>query len=123
MKPGLAYVTAFGLALASAMAGYYVGFLILMSGSGFGIAGFFAVVVVLPMLAAYGVFVISYAAFADHWIGWLNGLVGAVLVILAGLFFFALIAQDILEEELAAILMVITLFAGGYFIMRRLQHD
>jgi len=123
VKPELAYVTAFALAVTSAMAAYYVGFLTVMSVSGFGIAGFFVVAIMMPMLAAYGVFIISYAAFADYWIGWLNGLVGAVLILLTGLLFFAVVVGDMLEEVPAAILMVLVLLSGGYFIIGRMRHD
>jgi len=119
MRGWLPYAAAFGLALASAIGGYFVGFMSVMSGVSIGMAGLFAVVILFPLMAAYAVFVVSYAAFADHWIGWLNGLVGAAFVFAVALACFVLVTQDLLEEVPAAILMALILFVGGRLLLKR----
>jgi hypothetical protein len=119
----LAYLAAFGIALASAAGGYFVGFGVMMSNSGFDMAGFFAVVILLPLAVALAVFVVSYAAFSDRWIGWTNGVIAAAFTGITALVCFTLIIQDVLEEVSAAILMVLTLFFGGRYLLKRASFD
>ena len=123
MRAWLAYLAAFGFALASAAGGYFVGFRVVMSNSGYDIAGFFAVVVLMPLAVALAVFVVSYAAFSDRWIGWTNGVIAAAFTGVTALVCFMLIVQDVLEEVPAAILLVLTLFFGGRYLLKRAALD
>lgn len=119
MREWLAYLAAFGIALASAAGGYFVGFRVVMSNSGYDLAGFFAVVVLMPLAVALAVFVVSFAAFSDRWIGWTNGVIAAAFTGVTALVCFTLIVQDVLEEVPAAILLVLTLFLGGRYLLKR----
>ena len=119
MSEWLAYLAAFGIALASAAGGYFVGFRVVMSNSGYDLAGFFAVVVLMPLAVALAVFVVSFAAFSDRWIGWTNGVIAAAFTGVTALVCFTLIVQDVLEEVPAAILLVLTLFLGGRYLLKR----
>jgi predicted cobalt transporter CbtA len=123
VKDWLAYLAAFGIALASAAGGYFVGFRIVMSGVRFEMAGFFAVVILMPLAVALAVFVISYAAFSDRWLGWINTVIAAALTGITALVCFALIIQDVLEEVPAAILLVLILFFGGRYLLKRASFD
>ena len=119
MREWLAYLAAFGIALASAAGGYFVGFRVVMSNSGYDLAGFFAVVVLMPLAVALAVFVVSFAAFSDRWIGWTNGVIAAAFTGVTALVCFTLTVQDVLEEVPAAILLVLTLFLGGRYLLKR----
>ncbi|MFA8441511.1 hypothetical protein [Yoonia sp.] len=123
MRDWLPYTAAFGLALASAMGGYFIGFMIVMSGTSFGMAGFFVVTILLPLAVALAVFVISYSAFSDQWIGWTGGLMAAAFVFVIAFICFVLIVQDLLEEVPAAILLAVTIFVGGRFLLKRASLD
>ncbi len=118
MRDWLPYTAAFGLALASAMGGYVMGFMIVESGTGFGLASLLAMAL-LPLTVAYAVFVVSFAAFSDQWLGWTKAVVGAAFVFVTTLFCFVLIAQDLLDEGPAAILLALILFFGGRFLLKR----
>jgi hypothetical protein len=123
LREWLAYLAAFGIALASAAGGYFVGFRIVMSGVRFEMAGFFAVVILMPLAVALAVFVISYAAFSDRWLGWINTVIAAAFTGITALVCFALIIQDVLEEVPAAILLVLILFFGGRYLLKRASFD
>ena len=123
MKDWLAYLAAFGIALASAAGGYFVGFRVVMSGTGFEMAGFFAVVILIPLAVALAVFVVSYAAFSDRWLGWINTVIAAAFTGITALVCFTLIIQDVLDEVPAAILLVLILFFGGRYLLKRASFD
>jgi hypothetical protein len=123
LQEWLAYLAAFGIALASAAGGYFVGFRVVMSNTGFEMAGFFAVVILMPLAVALAVFVVSYAAFSDRWLGWTNSVIAAAFTGITALVCFTLIVQDVLEEVPAAILLVLTLFFGGRYLLKRASFD
>ncbi len=119
MRDWLPYTAAFGIALASAIAGYFVGFMVVMTTPSVGVAGFFGLVVLIPLAVALLVFVISYAAFADRWLGVQNSFLAAAFVFFTGFACFALIAQRVLDTPPAAALLIVTLFVGGRFLLKR----
>ncbi|WP_400086658.1 hypothetical protein [Yoonia sp. R78084] len=123
MKDWLAYLAAFGIALASATVGHFVGFWMVMSSNASGLASLFAAAMLIPLALALAVFIVSYAAFSDRWLGWANGLIAATFVVLTALVCFMLIANDVLEESPAAILLVVILFFGGRYLLKRASFD
>jgi len=123
LQEWLAYLVAFGIALASAAGGYFVGFRVVMSNTGFDMAGFLAVVILIPLAVALAVFVVSFAAFSDRWLGWTNSVIAAAFTGITALVCFTLIIQDVLNEVPAAILLVLTLFFGGRYLLKRASFD
>ncbi len=119
MRGWLSYSAAFGLALASAIGGYFAGFMIIMSGVGYGIAAFFAITILVPLMVGFGVFVISYAAFHDQWIGWSNSLIAGAFIFGTTVFCFTLMTQEVVSQVSAAVLLVLILFFGGRFLLKR----
>lgn len=119
MREWPAYLAAFGIALASATVGHFVGFWIVMSSAASGMSSLFAAAMLIPLALALAVFIVSYAAFSDRWLGWANGLIAVTFVGLKALVCFMLIANDMLEEAPAAILLVLTLFFEGRYLLKR----
>ncbi|MEJ8561071.1 hypothetical protein QTO30_07420 [Yoonia sp. GPGPB17] len=126
MRDWLPYTAAFGLALLSTFGGFALGVRTVMSGYGYDVPAFFAVVFLLPVIVGYGVFVISYAAFSDRWLGWVNATVGAVLVVAVTTGCFLLI-KELAEHHVLystwinvfLMLILVCLFVGGRLLLKR----
>ena len=119
VKSWLIYVGAFALALGAAAMVYFAGFTALMTGAASGMAGFVGLVVLAPMAIALTVFGVSYGVFSGHKLSTEHWLIAAGLVFFSAFASFLLVVQDVLEELPATLLMIVTLFVGGRFLLKR----
>ena len=116
MKSWLAYCGAFALALAAAAMVYAASFAALMTGASGGMAAF---VIFVPMTVALIVFGVSYGVFSGHAFSAEGWLIAGGFVYLTAFSTFILIAQDVLEEPLATLLLIAILFVGGRLLLKR----
>ena len=123
MKDWLAYSGAFACAVGAALLCYMAAFYVIMTGYGFGFAGFVILAVIGPVLAGLVTFGITYFAFSKQRIdlqGWAYAL---AFVAVTTAVCFGLLAADLLEEPQAAILLVAILFVGGRLMIKRTSND
>ena len=119
MKSWLAYCGAFALALAAAAMVYAASFAALMTGASGGMAAFVIFVIFVPMTVALIVFGVSYGVFSGHAFSAEGWLIAGGFVYLTAFSTFILIAQDVLEEPLATLLLIAILFVGGRLLLKR----
>ena len=119
MKSWLAYSAAFACALGAAALCYMAAFYALMSGSGFGVAGFILLAVICPVLAGLIVFGAAFSAFAKQSLDLASWAQGLAFVAVVTSLCFGLIVGDVLDEVLAAFLLVTVLFFGGRMMIMR----
>lgn len=119
MKSWLAYSAAFACALGAAALCYMAAFYALMSGSGFGVAGFILLAVICPVLAGLIVFGAAFSAFAKRSLDIASWAQGLAFVAVVTSLCFGLIVGDVLDEVLAAFLLVTVLFFGGRMMIMR----
>ena len=119
MKSWLAYSAAFACALGAAALCYMAAFYALMSGSGFGVAGFILLAVICPVLAGLIVFGAAFSAFAKQSLDIASWAQGLAFVVVVTSLCFGLIVGDVLDEVLAAFLLVTVLFFGGRMMIMR----
>ena len=119
MKSWLAYSAAFACALGAAALCYMAAFYALMSGSGFGVAGFILLAVICPVLAGLIVFGAAFSAFAKQSLDIASWAQGLAFVAVVTSLCFGLIVGDVLDEVLAAFLLVTVLFFGGRMMIMR----
>ena len=119
MKSWLAYSAAFACALGAAALCYMAAFYALMSGSGFGVAGFILLAVICPVLAGLIVFGAAFSAFAKQSLDLASWAQGLAFVAVVTSLCFGLIVGDVLEEVFSALLLVTVLFFGGRMMIMR----
>lgn len=119
MKSWLLYSAAFACALGAAVLCYMAAFYALMSGSGFGVAGFILLAVICPVLAGLIVFGAAFSAFAKQSLDIASWAQGLAFVVVVTSLCFGLIVGDVLDEVLAAFLLVTVLFFGGRMMIMR----
>jgi hypothetical protein len=119
VKSWLAYSAAFACALGAAALCYMAAFYALMSGSGFGVAGFILLAVICPVLAGLIVFGAAFSAFAKQSFDIASWAQGLAFVVVVTSLCFGLIVGDVLDEVLAAFLLVTVLFFGGRMMIMR----
>ena len=119
MKSWLAYSAAFACALGAAALCYMAAFYALMSGSGFGVAGFILLAVICPVLAGLIVFGAAFSAFAKRSLDIASWAQGLAFVAVVTSLCFGLTVGDVLDEVLAAFLLVTVLFFGGRMMIMR----
>jgi len=119
VKSWLAYSAAFACALGAAALCYMAAFYALMSGSGFGVAGFILLAVICPVLAGLIVFGAAFSAFAKQSLDIASWAQGLAFVVVVTSLCFGLIVGDVLDEVLAAFLLVTVLFFGGRMMIMR----
>ena len=119
MKSWLAYSAAFACALGAAALCYMAAFYALMSGSGFGVAGFILLAVICPVLAGLIVFGAAFSAFAKRSLDIASWAQGLAFVAVVTSLCFGLIVGDVLEEVFSALLLVTVLFFGGRMMIMR----
>ena len=119
MKSWLAYSAAFACALGAAALCYMAAFYALMSGSGFGVAGFILLTVICPVLAGLIVFGAAFSAFAKQSLDLASWAQGLAFVAVVTSLCFGLIVGDVLEEVFSALLLVTVLFFGGRMMIMR----
>lgn len=115
------YIIAFGIAIFVAIGGYLLGAIIAFSTSSLGMAGFFGVVFLAPLIASLAVFSWCYGRLSGKDLGWQGVLVGAAFVAVTAFICFILIAQRTLDETGAAALLVAVLFVGGRVMTNRVS--
>ncbi len=121
MRGWLAYGGAFALALAAAALVYAASFTALMTGASGGMAAFVIFVIFVPMTVALIVFGVSYRVFSGHGFSAERWLIAGGFVYFTAFSTFILIAQDVLEEPLATLLLIAVLFLGGRFLLKRAE--
>ena len=119
MKSWLAYSAAFACALGAAALCYMAAFYALMSGSGFGVAGFILLAVICPVLAGLIVFGAAFSAFSKQSLDLASWAQGLAFVAVVTSLCFGLIVGDVLEEVFSALLLVTVLFFGGRMMIMR----
>ena len=119
MKSWLAYSAAFACALGAAALCYMAAFYALMSGSGFGVAGYILLAVICPVLAGLIVFGAAFSAFAKQSLDIASWAQGLAFVVVVTSLCFGLTVGDVLDEVLAAFLLVTVLFFGGRMMIMR----
>jgi hypothetical protein len=119
VKSWLSYSAAFACALGAAVLCYMAAFYALMSGSGFGVAGFILLAVICPVLAGLIVFGAAFSAFAKQSLDIASWAQGLAFVVVVTSLCFGLIVGDVLDEVLAAFLLVTVLFFGGRMMIMR----
>ena len=119
MKSWLAYSAAFACALGAAALCYMAAFYALMSDSGFGVAAFILLAVICPVLAGLIVFGAAFSAFAKQSLDIASWAQGLAFVVVVTSLCFGLIVGDVLDEVLAAFLLVTVLFFGGRMMIMR----
>jgi len=119
VKSWLAYSAAFACALGAAALCYMAAFYALMSGSGFGVAGFILLAVICPVLAGLIVFGAAFSAFAKRSLDIASWAQGLAFVAVVTSLCFGLTVGDVLDEVLAAFLLVTVLFFGGRMMIMR----
>ena len=119
MRSWLSYIGAFALALGAATMVYLAGFMALMTGVSSGIAGVVVWVVLAPMAAALIVFGVGYGVFTGHWLSGRRWVLAAGFVLFVAITGFVLVAQDVAEQSTITLLIILTLFFGGRFLLKR----
>lgn len=110
-----AYACAFGAAALCYMAAFYE----LMTGYGYGIAGFILLAVIIPVSVAFVVFGFSYYAFSKRRFGLAGWAQGLSMLAVATAACFALGFTGALDGPLLFIFLVVTTYLGGWMMVRR----
>lgn len=119
MRSWLAYSGAFACAVGVALLCYLAAFYVIMTGYGYGFAGFVLMAVVGPVLAGLATFGVTHALFSTQRFAAQGWAYGAAFVAATTAVCFGLLAADLLEEPQAALLLVAILFVGGRLMIAR----
>ncbi|WP_375255110.1 hypothetical protein [Yoonia sp.] len=122
MKGWLAYGGAFACAVGAALLSYFAAFYQVITGAGYGIAGFVLMAVVAPVVVGLVTFGLTYFAFTKTRFSVSGWACGIAFVAVTTAVSFGLIVADILEDPQAALLLVTILFVGGRLMTKRVSN-
>lgn len=119
MKSWLSYSFAFVGSIGAWGVLFLAAFSVVMTGAGMGMAGFIFLALMCPVLGALLVFGLVFGQVSGRFFNAQEWLYAFSFVVVVAVFFYTLLVVGYLDEMLTDILLAVSLFFGGRYLLQR----